>query len=198
MPIHPRVPRLTEPRGSSLASLLAWACAHPYELLVRRWNWKSAFFSALFRGGIFFSANWRAGWRAAVGAMLVEFAWRTATSGGWGAMTQQLSKVRPRWQAIAGTMFVIPAIAHTVEFTIHYLRGTPCLARSIFVSICFTQISDLFNLYAMTHGAMLVGEEARTFGEDLRRVPALIAGFVLVVPRAIAAGLRNWGDNAVS
>jgi len=176
---------------------MRWACAHPVELFIRRWNWKSALFSALFRGGIFFTVNLKAGWRAAVGAMLAEFAWRTATSGGWGAVTQMLRKVKPEWQAVLGAMLFVPAVSHSIEFTIHYTRGTPMLARSIITSICFTQISNLFNLYAMHKGALIVGADARPLGEDMRRVPSLIGGFLLVLPRmagrALAEALRNEG-----
>jgi hypothetical protein len=190
-------PRSNPPEGLPLAALVRWTCAHPYDLFVRRWNWKAAMFSALFRGGIFFSVNFKAGWRAAVGAMLAEFVWRSATSGGWGAVTQLLRKVKPTWQAIVGAMVVVPAISHSIEFTIHYLRGTPVLGRSILVSVCFTQISNLFNLYAMYKGALIVGAEARPLGEDMRRVPALIGGFLLVLPRlaiqALTAASRNEG-----
>ncbi len=194
--LMPRLPLYTPaapspPEGVPLLSVLRWACAHPIELFVRRWNWKSAVFSALFRGLIFFTLNLQAGLRAAVGAMLAEFVWRTATSGGWGAATQMLCKVRPMWQAILGSMFVVPLVAHTIEFTIHYTRGTPVLAKSILVSICFTQVSDLFNLYVMYNGAMLVGDGARPFGEDMRRVPALIGGFLLVLPRLAARKLAG-------
>jgi len=162
---------------------MAWAFWHPIALFVHRWNWKSALFSALFRGAIFFTVNLQAGERAALGAMAAEFLWRAATSGGWGAFTQKLARVQPLGQALIGTMLVMPASSHAIEFTIHYLRGTPELAESIFVSVCFTQISDLFNLYVMRHGAMLTGAEARPFAEDLRRLPPLIAGFLLVLPR---------------
>jgi hypothetical protein len=189
--------RPAPPEGVPLLPVLRWACAHPVELFIRRWNWKSAMFSALFRGGIFFSVNLKAGWRAAVGAMLAEFVWRTATSGGWGAMTQILRKVKPAWQGVLGAMLVIPAVSHSIEFAVHYTRGTPVLARSILVSICFTQISNLFNLYAMRRGALIVGAEARPLGEDLKRVPALIGGFLMVLPRlagrALAGALRIEG-----
>ena len=177
--------------------VLAWACAHPVELFVRRWNWKSALFSALFRGGIFFTVNLKAGWRAAVGAMLAEFAWRTATSGGWGAVTQMLRKVKPEWQAVLGATLIVPTVSHSIEFTIHYTRGTPVLAKSIIASICFTQFSNLFNLYAMRKGALIVGPEGRSLGQDMRDVPRLLGSFLLVLPRLVArnliALLRNEG-----
>ncbi len=189
--------RPVPPEGVPLLPVLRWACAHPVEVLIRRWNWKSAMFSALFRGGIFFSINLKAGWRAAVGAMLTEFVWRTATSGGWGSVTQMFRKVKPTWQAVFGVMVVIPVVAHSIEFTIHYTRGTPILGRSILTSICFTQISNLFNLYAMRRGALIVGAEGRPLGEDMKRVPALIGGFLLVLPRlagrALVGALRKEG-----
>lgn len=189
--------RPVPPEGVPLLPVIRWACAHPVELFIRRWNWKSAMFSALMRGGIFFTVNLKAGWRAAIGAMLVEFAWRTATSGGWGAVTQMLRKVKPEWQAVIGAMLVVPAISHSIEFTIHYTRGTPVLARSILTSICFTQISNLFNLYAMRKGALIVGTGARPLGEDMKRVPSLIGGFLLVLPRmagrALLEAFRNEG-----
>jgi len=185
------------PEGVPLLPLLHWACAHPVELFIRRWNWKSAMFSALFRGGIFFTVNFKAGWRAAVGAMLAEFAWRTATSGGWGALTQMLRKVRPEWQGVLGSMLVAPALSHSIEFAIHYTRGTPVLAKSIITSICFTQVSNLFNLYAMHKGALIVGAEGRSLAQDMRDVPSLVRGFLLVLPRLIGRALvesfRNEG-----
>jgi len=171
------------PDGSTLLPVVRWACAHPIELFVHRWNWKSALFSAIFRGAIFFTVNLKAGRDAALGAMLAEFAWRAATSGGWGAFAQKLCRVQPFWQAIAGTMLIVPAASHTIEFTIHFLRGTPVLALSILVSVCFTQVADLFNLYVMRQGSMLVGAGSRPLAEDLRRIPALILGFLLVLPR---------------
>jgi len=185
------------PENVPLLPVLRWACTHPVELLIRRWNWKSAMFSALFRGGIFFTVNFKAGWRAAVGAMLTEFVWRTATSGGWGAVTQMLRKVKPEWQSVIGAMFVVPAVSHSIEFTIHFTRGTPVLAKSIITSICFTQISNLFNLYAMRKGALIIGPEGHSLGQDMRDVPRLIGGFLLVLPRlfgrALLALLRTQG-----
>ena len=189
-------PSQTPPEGGPLIPLLQWVCAHPVELLVRRWNWKSAMFSALFRGGIFFTVNLKAGFGAAVVTMLVQFAWRSATSGGFGAVTQLLRKVRPEWQAVLGATLILPGVSHGLEFIISYLAQTPVLGKSVLISICFTQISNLFNLYAMHKGAMIVGSEARPLREDMLRMPVLIGGFVLVLPRLVVRLLnafRNEG-----
>jgi hypothetical protein len=49
----------------------------------------------------------------------------------------------------------------------------------------------------MHKGALIVGVGARPLGEDMRRVPSLIGGFLLVLPRmagrALAEALRNEG-----
>src|ERR1700733_14653878 len=66
----------------------------PVETLLRRWNWKSAFLSSLFRASIFFFTNLAAGWHAALGALLAELILRGATSGFYGAITESFSEAR--------------------------------------------------------------------------------------------------------
>ena len=63
--------------------------------LLRRWNYKSAVVSAMIRSSIFFAANLPAGRDAARAAFLTEIALRLATSGFWGALTQELGQVEP-------------------------------------------------------------------------------------------------------
>lgn len=168
----------------TLGAALRELVRHPGELLLRRWNWKVAAFSAILRGGIFLVTNLSAGWEAARGAMLAEFVYRALTAGFYGALSQQFGRIEPHWQGTIGAMAFVPALGHLVEFCIHSLRGTPNLGRSIAASVSFSVLSVLFNLYIMRHGAMIVGgEKARPFGEDMRRIPRLILGFVLVGPR---------------
>ena len=92
----------------TLASALLCLVQHPVERLIHRWNWKAAFFSSLIRGIIFLLANLRAGWRAAVGAMLAEWIYRALTSGFYGAITQVLGEAEPEWQgALAASHHVV-------------------------------------------------------------------------------------------
>lgn len=160
---------------------------HPWELLVLRWNWKSAVTSALMRGGIFFSANLAAGWRAAVGAMLVEFGYRTILSGFYGSVTQAFRRAEPAWAAALAVMVILPAGGHIIEFLVHWSRGTPKLATSIVSSVAFTILSTLFNLHAMRRGVLVVGDghERRTLWQDLRAMPSVVASFVAVGPLAL-------------
>ena len=163
---------------------------NPAELLIRQWNWKSALFSSILRAFIFLFANLTAGWRAAAGAMAVEFVFRALTSGFYGSFTQAFRKAEPVWLAMLTLLILLPLIAHSLELTIHMALGTPNLTRSMIASVVVTEIATLFNLYAMRRGALVVGEEAASVGADLRRIPGLIAGFVIAGPLALVRLFR--------
>ena len=161
-------------------------------MLIARWNWKSSLFSSIFRALVFLCANLTAGWRAATGAMLAEFVYRAISAGFYGAITQAFREAEPAWAASLVATVLVPLISHSIELTIHILRGTPKIITSIIASICFTIVSTLFNLYAMRRGALVVGDGGETVTSDLKRVPALISGFVAVLPLAA----WNWFTQA--
>jgi hypothetical protein len=84
----------------------------------------------------------------------------------------------------------LPFANHSIEFLVHWMRGTRKLVPSILFSVGFTLLSTLFNFYAMRRGALVVGEGRRSLAQDLRSMPRLLLEFILVVPRAFA-GLPN-------
>ena len=155
--------------------------------LIRHWNWKSATCSSILRAGIFFGANLPAGWRAAAAAMMTEFVYRALTAGFYGAMTQAFRQAEPEWAAGLVVMFLLPVASHSLELTVHLLRGTPKIITSLVSSVVFTALSTLFNLYAMRRGALVVGAEGGSVAADLRRLPRLIVGFTIAGPLALAA-----------
>lgn len=158
---------------------------HPVRDLIHRWNWKSAVLSSLLRAGIFFFTNLVAGWHAAVGALLAELALRAATSGFYGAVTEAFSEARPAWAAMTAAMVVLPLVNHSLEFLVHWLRGTPKLGLSITASVIFTACSTSFNVYVMQHGVLTVGGKSKSLREDLSRLLPLLRQFILAGPRAI-------------
>ena len=162
----------------------AWAeiARHPYQHLVLGWNWKSAVTSAILRGAIFFSTNLSAGRSAAVGALLTEFGYRALLSGVIGSVTQTLRTCQPYWAAALTASVVLPAFSHVVEFTVHSLRGTPRLMTSVSVSIGFSVLTVLFNLYAMRHGVLIADREHKSLLKDFAAMPRIILGFIAVVP----------------
>lgn len=165
--------------------------AQPVDLLVRRWNWKAAFFSSLVRGIIFFLANLRSGPWAATGAMLAEWIYRAITSGFYGAITQTLGETEPEWHGAVAAMLLLPFVSHSLEFVVHWLRHTPHLKVSIISSMCFTVISTLFNYYAMRRGTMVVGANSPSLAQDMRALPRVIGGFLAVGPVWLWKSLRG-------
>ena len=164
---------------------------HPARLLIERWNWKAAVLSSALRAAIFFFTNLAAGWHAAIGALLAELALRAATSGFYGAITEAFSEARPAWAATAAAMVVLPLANHSLEFLVHWLRGTPKLGLSITASVAFTALSTSFNLYVMRHGVLTVRGPRRSLREDLTLLLPLLGQFLLAGPRAIFRLLRG-------
>jgi hypothetical protein len=136
--------------GKPVAAVWADLLRRPDIYLVARWNWKSAMTSALIRGGIYFFSNLSSGFASATSAMLVEFSYRTLLSGAYGSVTQALRDGEPEWAATWSATAVLPLTGHLIEFTIHSLRGTPHLRRSLIASVTFSVLSILFNSSSQT------------------------------------------------
>jgi hypothetical protein len=146
-------------------------------MLLLAWNWKAALLSSLYRGGLFFAVNLGSGVHSALGAMFAEFAYRGATAGFYGALTQAASRSGPRRAAAVAAGIVL--LSHGVEFTVHWLRGTPNLRGSIAASACFTLLSTLFNLHAMRRGVLVTGSQGASLWADLRALPRVFGSFLL-------------------
>ena len=193
LPDH--IPAMNQPTAAANAptagGVLAGLVRHPVRYLVHRWNWKSALLSSLIRAAIFFFTNLVAGWHAAVGALLAELVLRAATSGFYGAITEAFSQARPVWAGTAAAMVVLPVVNHSLEFLVHWLRGTPKLGLSISASVAFTAFSTAFNVYAMRHGVFTVGGKSKSLGEDLSRILPLLGQFLLAGPRALIRVLES-------
>lgn len=168
-----------------MAQVLRELFANPVGLLVRRWNWKSALLSSLFRAAVFFFANLAAGWRAAVAAMSVELLYRGVSAGFFGALTHAFRSARPAWLATTTALVLLPLASHSFEFAVHLARGTPKLITSIISSVIFTVVSTLFNLYAMRRGVLIVGAEGRSLTADFVALPRIIGGFIALAPVAL-------------
>lgn len=179
---------------------------HPTQVLTR-WNWKTAVIGAIVRGSFYFTVYQasRQTWLATLTAVVVEFAFRFFTTGLAGAVVQSFRKAQPVWQSNLIVSLLLPAFSHAVEFVTHFAQEryfADVLAasengvarqRAFAISVLFSVVAVLFNLYAMRHGVLLVGahEETRSFGADLKRIPRLIGQFTSFLPSLIAAYLER-------
>jgi hypothetical protein len=154
------------------------------------WNWKAGVLSAVYRAPIFLLTSLRAGWQAALTAMLTETAFRVVTSGFYGAFVESIRKLEPAWLAVLIVLLIAPAAVQVLEFAVHVFSGTSNVKTGVLVSTAMTAVASLFNWYSMRQGALLTGENAPSFWSDLKRFPVLIFGFMMAIPKAIAERLR--------
>jgi hypothetical protein len=169
----------------SVPEALADLLLNPWRRLLLRWNWKTALLSACVRGTIFFLANIGAGLGAAIGAMGVEAALFATLAGFYGALAQAFRRAQPAWAATVTVMVLMPTINHALEFVLHYASGTEKVAAGVAASISLSIFSAMFNLFAMRHGVLIVGDERASLIDDLRRMPRIVFDFVMAVPRAL-------------
>ena len=141
--------------------------------------------SIILRGPIFLIATIRRGWETSLLTLLTEAVVCMLTAGFYGAVVQVLRNAEPEWLTLTFLTLVLPAIFQVVEYTLHWMRGTPHLRIVEIASIAVSALSAWFNWYAMRRGTLLVGGEGGSFGGDLRRLPRLIVGFLLALPRRI-------------
>jgi hypothetical protein len=174
---------------------------HPAQLITR-WNWKSVVLAVVVRGLIYLSIYLISGenWTVTITAVLVELPFRVLTTGVAGAAVQSFRKAQPIWLTSIIVSIMLPAFSHTVEFITHYSQekyfsdvlaaskdGGVTRLRTFAISVLFSVISVLFNLYAMRNGVLLVGagEATQSLKNDLKRMPRLIGEFVISLPMLI-------------
>ena len=188
------------PQGSKLTlkTALARLVLQPRLYLLQRWNWKSAVTSSAFRAALFFCVNLSGGFHAARAAFLTELVFRGITSGFYGALTESFREVEPPLAGALAVMLMLPIANHSLEFLVHWMRGTQKLGASIIASMIFTAFSTLFNWYAMRRGAFIVGSGKASLGADLVRIPQLLFDFSSHVPRLLAARIPRRASSAAT
>jgi hypothetical protein len=177
------------PVGLGVGTVLLLLVRHPWRYICRRWNYKSALSSACVRGLLYFVTSSSAGFGAAWSALSTEFWFRLLTAGFYGAITQAFRGVDPPRAGMLAAMGLLPLVAHSLEITVHLLKHTANLEAGIAASLCFTALSTSFNLFAMRHGVLIMGEGSRSLVDDARRMPGLVVDYVA----AIAAVVRGSG-----
>lgn len=78
----------------------------------------------------------------------------------------------------------------------HVLAKAPNPSGFTVGMLFFSWLSAMFHLHVMRSGAMLVGNEGRSFLSDLKAVPALVVSFVCA-PFARVAAVAKGGVSAV-
>src|SRR5947208_3238958 len=181
---------------------------HPGQL-VTRWNWKSAFLGAIVRASFYFTVYKasRESWLVTITAVLVELSFRFFTTGVAGAIVQSFRHATPPWLATVIISISLPTVAHLIEFFTHYVQETyyadifaaaehNARQKTFAISVFFSVISAMFNLYLMRNGVLLVGagDETQSLWSDFKKMPPLISRFILYLPDQI---VRSVGEGKV-
>lgn len=189
----------------SIGDVLRSLAQHPAQIILR-WNWKAALIGALLRASFYFTVYKasKENWIVTLTAVLVELGFRFFTSGISGSLVQSFRRATPVWLATLIVTITLPLFSHTIEYITHYAQekyfNTVFAAsennarqKAFAISVLFSLLSALFNLFVMRHGVLLVGagHETKSLWSDLKKIPLLIVEFVTFLPITILDFLRG-------
>lgn len=142
------------------------------------WNWKCALLSATARSLVYLAAMARTGAQGRVIVVLVEIAYVTLTAGVYAGMQQKALALRSRWLGNLVVVLGVPGLAQLLDWAAHQVTGAATTSKATIAVSFFAALSALFHLHVMRNGAFLTGT-GRSLVDDFRRIPRLVAGFVV-------------------
>jgi hypothetical protein len=158
------------------------------------WNWKCALLSATARSLVYLAALARSGPHGQLAIILVEIGYVALTAGVYAGLQQRALALRSRLLGNLIVAFGVPALGQVVDWLAHRAVGAPVPLRAMVAVSIFAGVSALFHLFVMRRGVFLTGH-GRTLGDDFRRIPRLIAGFV-AAPVVFLMSLASRSETA--
>ena len=152
------------------------------------WNWKAALLGAILRASFYFTVYKasKENWVVTMTAVGVEVAFSFFDIGISGALVQSFRRARPVWAATLLVSISLPIFSHSVQFFTHYAQEkyfstifaaaeNNARQKAFAISVLFSVLSALFNLFMMRHGVLLVGagEETNSLWDDLKKIPVI-------------------------
>ena len=166
--------------------------------LCAAWHWKCALLSALARSIVYLAAMVRTRSHGRFSVVLVEMLYVTLTAGIYAGMQQKALGLRSRLLGNLTAAVAVPALAQLLDILTHLAIGAAVPLRATIAVCVFACVSALFHVHIMRRGVLLTGAKGHSLVEDFRRIPRLLAEFVLT-PVALIAALASGGlmDQAV-
>jgi hypothetical protein len=134
--------------------------------------------SATARSIVCLTAMAHTGLRGSIAATLVELAYVTLTAGAYAGMQQKALALRCRALGNLVVVAGVPGLAQALDWLVHRASGAPVSGGALTAVTVFTAVSALFHLHVMRNGVFLSGQ-GRSLVDDFRRIPVLVAGFVM-------------------
>lgn len=134
--------------------------------------------SATARSVVYLAAMSRKSFAGSLAVVLVEIAYVSLTAGIYAGMQQRALGLRSR---LMGNLIItvgVPGLAQLLDWAAHQVSGAAVTGKATFAVCVFAVLSALFHLHVMREGAFLTGT-GHSLADDFRRMPRIIAGFVL-------------------
>ena len=162
------------------------------------WNWKCALMSATMRSVVYVAALARSSFHNGLAMVAVELIYVSLTAGLYAGLQQRALGFRSRLLGNLTVVVGVPGLAQLLDWLTHQAaRAVPPLSAMVAACV-FSTISAIFHLHVMRRGAFITGCAGRSLAEDFRRMPRLVAEFV-VRPAAWMGGLgTRWTRTAES
>jgi hypothetical protein len=145
------------------------------------WNWKCALMSATARSLLYLAAMARENGRASAAIFLVEIGYVTLTAGLYAGLQQRALGLRSRLAGNLTIVIGVPALSQGLDWLAHRAVGASAPAKANLAVCIFATLTAFFHLYVMRRGAFLTGGDGGSLKNDFRRMPILVAGFVLSI-----------------
>jgi hypothetical protein len=151
------------------------------------WHWKCALLSAVARSIVYLVAMARTHSHGRLSVVVVEMAYVTLTAGIYAGMQQRALGLRSRLAGNLTAAVAVPALAQTLDVLAHLAVGAAVPARATIAVCVFAAVSAAFHLHIMRRGVFITGERGHSLVEDFRRIPRLLADFVLMPYTLVSA-----------
>jgi hypothetical protein len=174
----------------SVLSVARIIITHPFESLVRNWNWKAGLLGGVFRAILFSIAIFPRD-SAAVRGVLIQLAYRVAVGGMWGSVAQAFRDAEPAWLTGLFLGAVLPVAVHLVEYAMLRAGHASHIRTGMISSVVLSVISLLLNWGLMRRGLMLTGKGTESLATDFARLPGVLVEFLLAGPRRLLRVLRG-------
>ncbi len=162
------------------------------------WHWKCALLSAVARSIVYLTAMVRTHSHGRLSIVLVEMTYVTLTAGIYAGMQQRALGLRSRLLGNLTAAAAVPALAQSLDVLAHGAIGAAVPARAIVAVCVFAGISAMFHVYIMRRGVFLTGACGQSLAEDFRRIPRLLAGFLMEPATLFARAARTAESEAAS
>ena len=179
------------------------ARADTWIFALTHWNWKVALMTAGLRGTACVMALRHMELHARRHFGVVEACFVMLTCGLFSALQQQTLQLRPEVLSWLMCVVVVPLASLSCDAGLHFwLDGLETRQLGV-AGVVFTVVSATFHWHMIRNGALLVGDEAASFGSDLKRIPGLIGSYfaspaLWVWKAALAAGGDQVEENVAA